>query len=59
MHLYGLDLYNNPAATNAARGAIIAKNYLATFAARCARIVPAFGFGGVANKYLTKEFKNW
>ena len=61
LHLLGLDLYNNPDRPGlgpaAASGRInfIRKEYMKTLAARMARIFPAFGCGGVVNKYLREE----
>lgn len=58
LHLHGLDLYNRPVAadgtelTNANRMQFIRQEYWKTAAARIARIFPAFGIGGVVNKYV-------
>ncbi|KAI9732282.1 MAG: hypothetical protein M1818_007602 [Claussenomyces sp. TS43310] len=54
LHLLGLDLYNRhaPHISAADRWAIIRKNWAISAAARIARIVPAFGFGGVVNKKM-------
>lgn len=55
LHLFGLDLYNRGKAANGAklkwgdRWKMIKKNYVQSAAARMCRIIPAFGFGGVAN----------
>jgi hypothetical protein len=52
LHLLGLDLYNRQergiSATN--RMGFIAREYLLTAFARCTRILPAFGIGGVVNR---------
>jgi len=57
LHLLGLDLYNRGSSLSnrvrvADRLAFIGKEYFATALARCARILPAFGFGGVINREL-------
>jgi len=58
LHLHGLDLYNRPVATDgsalttANRMQFIRQEYWKTAAARIARIFPAFGIGGVVNKYV-------
>lgn len=49
MHLNGLDLYNRPDATSAERVRFIGREYAKTLAARWARILPAYGIGGVIN----------
>mmetsp|Transcript_29204 Transcript_29204/g.73206 ORF Transcript_29204/g.73206 Transcript_29204/m.73206 type:complete len:285 (-) Transcript_29204:222-1076(-) len=51
-HLAGLDLYNNPGRAAGARAAYIASTYPASTLARMGRICPAFGIGGLGNKYL-------
>ncbi|KAF7724311.1 hypothetical protein EC973_001157 [Apophysomyces ossiformis] len=52
LHLLGLDLYNRPAATVGQRAGLIRSLYFKTTLARCARIGPAFGIGGVGNTYF-------
>lgn len=61
LHLHGLDLYNrpNPAITYADRFARIRREYMKTSLARIARIFPAFGIGGVVNKYVRKSGQEW
>ncbi len=60
LHLYGLDIYNRagtaaaPITTND-RVAFIQREYTKTALARMARIFPAFGIGGVTNKWLRKQ----
>ncbi len=52
LHLWGLDLYNRPMGNGTrwrARVAKVASNWLGSSLARMARIVPAFGVGGVVN----------
>jgi hypothetical protein len=55
LHLFGLDLYNRPGMTGAERISFIKAKYLETTLARIARIFPAFGIGGVVNKYVRKH----
>jgi hypothetical protein len=55
LHLYGLDLYNRELATNAERIAFVGQEYIKTTMARMARIFPAFGVGGVINKFVRKN----
>lgn len=52
LHLYGMDLYNNPGASGHARVMFVKREYLKTVAARIGRILPAFGIGGVVNTHL-------
>lgn len=59
LHLYGLDLYNNPDGTSSDRVNAIKKGYLSTSLARMARILPAFGFGGVINTNLRAKGKSF
>jgi hypothetical protein len=57
LHLFGLDLYNRPTSdgiTKAQRISFIQKEYVKTTLARMSRIFPAFGIGGVVNKYVRK-----
>jgi hypothetical protein len=54
LHLHGLDLYNRGVATQAERVSFVKQEYLKTALARIARIFPAFGVGGVVNKYIRK-----
>lgn len=56
LHLLGLDLYNRPSSTTGGpvvsareRWAAIRKNWSVTAMARMARMVPAYGVGGVVN----------
>lgn len=55
LHLHGLDLYNrNTQVSFADRISFIKQEYVKTTLARMARIFPAFGVGGVLNKYIRK-----
>ncbi|CAM9119771.1 unnamed protein product [Phaeothamnion confervicola] len=57
LHLLGLDLYNNPKSSAAARAAFVAREYTKSVAARIGRIGPAFGVGGVGNTAFRKHFR--
>ena len=54
LHLHGLDLYNREVATSNERMKFVGQEYVKTTLARMARIFPAFGVGGVINKYVRK-----
>lgn len=54
IHLLGLDMYSHP--NNASRMSRIKQNLGATTLVRCARIVPAFGVGLIANTGLRDYF---
>lgn len=54
LHLYGLNRYNVPVASSDERVSFIKREYFKTVLARMARILPAFGIGGVVNKYVRK-----
>lgn len=57
VHLLGLDLYTHPhGAKNQERAQRIRRNLLSTTLVRCARIVPAFGVGGILNTGLRGWF---
>jgi hypothetical protein len=59
LHLYALDLYNRPTATPRARWIFLSREYGKTVVARWARILPAYGIGGVINiecLELTRRF---
>jgi hypothetical protein len=49
MHLLGLDIYNRSGITLSERFARVKRAWLGSTLARIARIVPAFGVGGVVN----------
>lgn len=52
LHLWGLDLYNRPMGNGVgwkARVGRVGRDWLGSSFARMARIVPAFGVGGVVN----------
>lgn len=55
IHLLGLDCFNNPQSTLAARWAFLKREYLKSALARCGRILPAFGIAGVGNTKLREH----
>jgi hypothetical protein len=56
LHLHGLDLYNRNTPTSTAdRLTFVKQEYVKTTLARMARIFPAFGVGGVLNKFIRKK----
>lgn len=61
LHLYALDRYNRPEKkiTFSDRFLLIRQEYLKTSLARIARILPAFGIGGIVNKHLRKSGKEF
>lgn len=61
LHLYGLDKYNRPdrSLNFSDRFSRVRQEYLKTSLARVGRILPAFGVGGVVNKYVRKTGKDW
>lgn len=61
LHLHGLDLYNRQDSSipKADRLSFIRQEYFKTAMARMARIFPAFGVGGVVNKYVRIHGKEW
>ncbi|XP_037039948.1 uncharacterized membrane protein C365.16-like [Bradysia coprophila] len=61
LHLYGLDKYNRSdrSLTFSDRFSRVRQEYLKTSLARVGRIMPAFGVGGVVNKYVRKTGKDW
>jgi hypothetical protein len=56
LHLYGMDMYNNPSHTTTDRFQFIKREYGKTVSARIARIFPAFGIGGVTNTWMRATF---
>jgi hypothetical protein len=57
VHLIGLDLYSNPGkGEKGERARRIRRGLLGTTVVRCARIVPAFGIGGIVNTGMRKWF---
>lgn len=57
VHLLGLDMYSNPEkGEKGERAKRIRRGLLGTTAVRCARIIPAFGVGGIVNTGLREWF---
>ena len=52
LHLLGLDLYNRKNTTIKSRISFISKEYIKSNAVRIGRTIPAFGIGGISNKYF-------
>jgi len=59
LHLLGLDLYNRPKQSTMSRLAFIGREYTKSTLARLCRIGPAFGIGGVSNKFLRDSFHGY
>lgn len=57
LHLIGLDLYNHPKSSISSRMVFLQREYVKSVAARIARIGPAFGIGGVGNRYCRKSWR--
>jgi hypothetical protein len=57
MHLVALDLYNRPIESFTSRFQFMRAEYLKSTLARMGRIFPAFGIGGVSNKYIKERVK--
>lgn len=60
LHLWGLDLYNRPSGAGnvvgvASRVRRVGRDWLGSSAARMARVIPAFGIGGVVNAGVRKR----
>ena len=58
LHLWGLDLYNRPMGNGVpwmARMRKVSRDWLGSSFARMARIIPAFGVGGVVNASVRKR----
>ena len=54
LHLLGIDMYNKNGQSFSERVAFIGRNYIGTSMARIARILPAYGVGGIVNKKLRR-----
>jgi hypothetical protein len=52
LHIMAIDAHMHPDKTLVQRWKVISQQYLTTSIARAARILPAFGLGGVCNKML-------
>jgi hypothetical protein len=59
LHLLGLDLYNRPTSEGTVawrdRWTTVRKTWAVSVVARIARIVPAYGFGGVVNTKIRRN----
>lgn len=64
LHLWGLDMYNRPSSSSAGNGnrigwqqrvSRVGRDWIGSSFARMARIIPAFGAGGVINNGLRKK----
>ena len=55
LHLLGLDIYNRDTSSLKERFSFVKREYGKTVLARMSRILPAFGIGGVLNKYLRQS----
>ncbi|TPX34200.1 hypothetical protein SmJEL517_g03105 [Synchytrium microbalum] len=59
VHLWALDLYNNPARSVAERVRFIGTQYVPVVSVRAMRVLPAFGIGGLANsnfRLMAKQY---
>jgi hypothetical protein len=54
MHLLGLDIYNRSGVTLSQRWELVKRAWLGSSLARIARIVPAFGVGGIINTHARR-----
>jgi len=59
LHLFGLDLYNRPNISLTERFSFIKREYGRTAIARMSRILPAFGIGGIINRYTRVAGKEY
>ncbi|RLO06877.1 hypothetical protein DYB28_000759 [Aphanomyces astaci] len=57
LHLLSLDLYNRKDASPQSRASFVSREYLKSTAARIGRIAPAFGFGGIGNRYVRDNLR--
>mmetsp|Transcript_101789 Transcript_101789/g.175717 ORF Transcript_101789/g.175717 Transcript_101789/m.175717 type:complete len:310 (-) Transcript_101789:1707-2636(-) len=56
IHLMGLDFYNRPEVTMAERVRSIKAQYKTVLFVRMGRMLPAFGFGGLGNKFFRRVY---
>ena len=56
LHLLALEIYNRPACSSTERLNTIKRTYIPAVLARIARIVPAFGLGGLVNTRTRQAF---
>lgn len=57
LHLLGLNLYNHQGSTMMSHLRFLKSQYWRTSAARVARIIPAFGAGGIGNRFLRESMQ--
>lgn len=57
VQLLGLDFYNRPHVTLTQRIALVRRNFSSILVARVARILPAYGIGGVGNTHLRNMWR--
>jgi len=55
LHLYGIALKEHPTMTNAELFKIVRRDYFPAVGARCARIIPAYGFGMMFMKRVRSQ----
>lgn len=58
VHLLGLGFYNNPGKSMAFYTQEISEKYVSSATGRMGRILPAFGFGGIGNKFLRDSWRS-
>merc|ERR1712060_269659 len=59
IHLFGLNLYNQPKATTNERMRAVMKTYPEATGVRMFRFLWAYGVGGLVNKELNQRARNW
>jgi hypothetical protein len=57
LHLLGLDLYNRKNVNAKSRLSFISKEYIKSNTVRVCRTIPAFGVGGIGNKYFRDKMR--
>jgi len=59
LHLLALNMYNEQGVTPAQRVASVWKTLPSSTFIRMFRFLGAYGIGGIGNKYLIKEGRDW
>merc|ERR1711933_419047 len=59
IHLFGLNLYNQPVATANERARAVMKTYPEATGVRMFRFLWAYGVGGLVNKELNQRARDW
>merc|ERR1739845_193183 len=59
IHLFGLNLYNQPVATASERARAVMKTYPEATGVRMFRFLWAYGVGGLVNKDLNQRARDW